>query len=320
MLICRVGYDFFVTGGRYKPEYNLKKFGIATIKRVIMARIEIITDSTCDIPQELINQYAIQVLPHVVVWGNEQFRDRVDMQPEQFYERLVSDPVYPSTAHLTILDFASAYQRAVAHGAEEIIVVTVSSAMSGTYETALEAAPAVNVPVHVIDSKGPTMTLGWQVLAAARMRELGRTAQEIINGVERVRKSMAQFVAMDSLEYLYKGGRIGNAKRLIGSVLNIKPLVYINHVTGLVEPAGNERTHKKVVEKMYEQFFAALDVTKPMRVAVLHGNVLSEAQELANRIRDEFHPLEVLINITGPVLGVNTGPRALALCGYNEEV
>ena len=284
-----------------------------------MAQIEIITDSTCDIPQEKIDQYHIQVLPHVVVWGNEQFRDRIDMQPEQFYERLVSDPVYPSTAHLTIPEFTSAYQHAVDYGADEIIVITVSSAMSGTYETALQAAPSTAVPVHVIDSKGPTMTLGWQVLAAARMRELGRTAQEIVSGVERVRNSMVQFVAMDSLEYLYKGGRIGNARRLIGSVLNIKPLVYINHITGLVEPASNERTHKKVVEKMYEQFFAALDVTKPMRVAVLHGNVLPEAQELADRIIREFNPLEVLVNITGPVLGVNTGPRALALCGYNEE-
>ncbi len=280
--------------------------------------LEIITDSTCDIPADLVRQHAIHVLPHVVVWGEEQFRDRVDMQPEQFYQRLESDPRYPSTAHATQLDFANAYQAAAQRGANEVLALTVSSAMSGTYNSARLAAAQAPIPVHVVDSHGPTMSLGWQVLAAARERDQGRPLSAILEKIEQVRQSLALFVAMDSVEYLHKGGRIGNAKHLLGSLLNIKPLIRVDHQSGLVEPAGTARTHKKLVEMMLEQFFGELDRSKPLHVAVLHGNAPDEAQALAERIDREYSPRELLINITGPVLGVNTGPRALALSGCTD--
>lgn len=282
-------------------------------------KIAIITDSTCDIPSDLIQQHGITVLHHTLIWGEEQLVDRIDIQPEQFYERLASDPLYPSTAHASVMDFANAYRQAAQGGASQVIAITVSSAMSGTFNAASKAAEQAEIPVQVVDARGPTMSLGWQVLAAARERDLGRSVQQILDKVERVRRSLVQFVCMDSLEYLHKGGRIGNARHLIGSLLNIKPLVQIDHNSGLVESAGTARTHKKVVDLMYEKFFALLDRTKPLRIAVLHGNVLAEAQELAERILTEFSPVELLINITGPVLGVNTGPRALALCGYAED-
>jgi DegV family protein with EDD domain len=280
--------------------------------------IAILTDSTCDIPEEMVQQYGITVLPHRIIWGTEQFLDRIDITPEQFYTRLVSDPQYPSTAHVTVPEFAAAYQQAKEQGALEIIVATVSSAMSGAYHSALSAIDNIDIPVHVVDSKGPTMSLGWQVLAAARAREVGADVQAILNKMDEVRKSLVQFVGMDSLEYLYKGGRIGNATRLIGSLMNIKPLVFIDHITGLVESAGTARTHNRLVDMMVQKFFAALDSTKPIRMAVLHGNALVESEALAKRIQTEFNPMELIINMTGPVLGVNTGPRALALCGYNE--
>jgi len=280
--------------------------------------LEIITDSTCDIPPELAGRYAITILPHVVVWGQEQFRDRVDMQPEEFYRRLVSDQHYPSTAHATHLDFLNAYRAAAERGAREVLVLTVSSAMSGTYDAARQAAAQVDFPVQVVDSKGPSMSLGWQVLAAARERDLGRPLPEILAKIEQVRRSLVQIVAMDSIEYLHKGGRIGNAKHLLGTLLNIKPVVYIDHNSGLVESAGTARTHKKLVDLLVEQFFSRLGSSQRLHIAVLHGDAPEEARELAGRIARDHSPAELLINITGPVLGVNTGPRALALCGYGE--
>lgn len=280
--------------------------------------IALITDSTCDIPEELIQQYGITVLPHRIIWGSDQYLDRIDLQPEDFYRRLASDPQYPSTAQVTVQEFADAFQKAKERGALEIIIATVSSAMSGAYQSALSAAGLVDIPVHVVDAKGPTMSLGWQILAAARALDVGETVQSVLAKMEQVRKNLAQFVAMDSVEYLHKGGRIGNAKFLLSSVLNIKPLVYIDHESGLVESAGVARTHNRLVQMMMEKFFSLLDSKKPMRVAVLHGNIEEEAQELAEQIQAEFNPLELIVNITGPVLGVNTGPRALALCGYNE--
>jgi DegV family protein with EDD domain len=281
--------------------------------------IALITDSTCDIPQAMIDQYGITVIPQIVVWGDELLRDRVDLAPEAFYERLEKDPVWPTTTLPSPSDFERIYREAIHGGAREIVILTVSSAMSGTYQLAEEVGKQMEIPVHVVDSKGPTLSLGWQVLAAARIREKGGNAADMIAAADKVRANLVQIVCLDTLEYLHRGGRIGNATRFIGSLLDIKPLVQIDHKTGLVESCGQARTRKKSIEMLLSCFFEQLGPQKTKHIAVLHGNALFEAQALANRIEQEYHPVELLINITGPVLGIHTGPRALALCGYTEE-
>lgn len=283
-----------------------------------MLMIGIITDSTCDIPEDMVQQYGIKIVPHIIVWGTEQFRDRVDMQPVKFYERLVTDPVYPSSSQAGVPDFVKAYEEAIRRGVKEIIILTVSSAMSGAFHMAQEAAKLVNIPVSVVDGKGPTMSLGWQVLAAARARDAGADVKSILEMLEEMKKKLVQYVCMDSLEYLQKGGRIGNAVKWVGSLLNIKPLVSINHQSGLVEPVSLSRTHKGIVNQMYNKFFEHFKDATNLHVAVLHGNVPEEAEALVERIRNEFNPVELIMNITGPVLGINTGPGALALAGYAE--
>ncbi len=279
----------------------------------------LITDSTCDIPQAMIDQYGITVIPLGVVWGNELFHDRVDLTPEEFYQRLETDQVWPTSTLPSPVDLEKIYRDAISDGAKEIVVMTVSGAMSGTFQLADQVGKQMDVPVHVIDSKGPTMSLGWQVLAAARIRELGGSAAKMIAAAAEVREKLVQIVCLDTLEYLHRGGRIGNATRFIGGLLDIKPLVEINHKTGLVEFCGQARTRKKSIDSLMGHFFEKFGREKPIRVAVLHGNALPEAQVLAERIKKEYNPLELLINITGPVLGIHTGPRALALCGYTED-
>ncbi len=281
--------------------------------------IKIITDSTCDIPDDLIRQYDITIIPHYIIWGNDQFRDRVDMQPLDFYKRLASDPIYPSSSQASIVDFKRVFEEVAAQGASEIIALTVSSAMSGAYHMACEAAKLVNIPVSVVDGKGPTMSLGWQALAAARARDTGMIVSDILLMLDDLKKKLVQYVAMDSLEYLQKSGRIGNAVKWVGSVLKIRPLVEINHKTGLVEPASLARTHKGVIDQLYNKFFGHFKDSKNLHIAVMHGNVLPEAEEMAERIRTQFNPVELLINMTGPVLGISTGPGAMALCGYAED-
>jgi len=281
--------------------------------------IGIITDSTCDIPEELIEQYGIIVIPQMVIWGEEQLRDRIDLQPKEFYERLASDPVRPHSSLPALGDIQDAFQEAIQRGAEQLIVLTVSSAMSGTYELVKNSAQSMNIPVSMVDAKGPTMSLGWQVLAAARRREAGVALDGILEQVNKVREQLVQFVAMDSLEYLQRGGRIGGAVKWAGTLLRIKPLVSINHQTGLVEPASLARTHTALVDLLYNKFFDKLKWGRNLRIAVLHGNVPAEAEQLAKRIQTEFKPQELLVNITGAVLGINTGPGALALCGYAED-
>jgi DegV family protein with EDD domain len=123
---------------------------------------------------------------------------------------------------------------------------------------------------------------------------------------------------MESLDYLQTGGRIGDAAKWVGTLLNVKPVVAINHQTGKVEPEGLARTHKAMVRMLSNKFIKAIGEREGLHIAVLHGNALEEARKLAERIRQEFEPIELIVNITGPVLGINTGPGALALCGYLE--
>ncbi len=279
--------------------------------------IAILCDSTCDIPQELVERHAIRVIPQYIIWDNQIYLDRVTLQPQEFYQRMETQASRPSSSLVTVADFVQAYQAALDDGAQELMVLTVSSAMSGTYQNALQAAQQVQAPVHVVDARGPTMSLGWQALAAARARDAGADMTGMLAQTAHVRKSLTQLVGMESIEYLQRGGRIGNAAKWVGNLLHVRPLVVINHQTGLVDPLGLARTHRGLVDLLYQKFFSLLPAGE-RHIAVLHGNVPDEAQALAERIQAEHHPAELLVNITGPVLGINTGPRALALCGYCE--
>ncbi len=280
--------------------------------------IGIVTDSTCDIPAPVLEKYGIIVVPIMVAWGNEQYRDRVDLQPEQFYQQLRAGGQHPTSAVPSVLEFQKAYQSASAAGADELLVLTISSAMSGVYQAAVNAAHLEKLPVTVIDSRGPTMSLGWQVLAAARARQDGASMQDIVHTVDRVRKELTLLVYMDSLEYLQRGGRIGQAVKWVGVALQVRPIVAVNHETGVVEPIGLARTRKGGVETLYNRFVASMSGRSDLHIAVLHGNAQADAEALATRIRDDLHPSELLMNITGPVLGIHTGPGALALCGYGD--
>ena len=213
--------------------------------------IEIITDSTCDIPEPLVRQYGIPVVPNTIIWGGQQYRDRTELTAEEFYRRLPLESQRPTTATPLPADFEAAYAAAMRRGADGIVVLTVSSAMSACHQVALQTSPQSGPPLKVIDSKGPTMTLGWQVLAAARARDAGVSIQEIVETAARVRDNLMQLVGMDTLEYLQRGGRIGRAAAWMGVQLHVRPVVSINHQSGLVEPLGLVRTHKAVVDMMW---------------------------------------------------------------------
>ncbi|HEX9017791.1 MAG TPA: DegV family protein [Anaerolineaceae bacterium] len=281
-------------------------------------RIALVTDSTSDIPPDLLEQYSIFVQPHVIIWGEQQYRDRVDLQPEEFYRRLRSEKTIPTTSQASAEDFTAMFQRAIQGGAEAIVVIVVNSKFSGAYQSASQAAAGASVPVFVYDSRAVTMGLGWQVLAAARARESGGDAANMLAAADSVRQRVQLYIALDTLEYVYRGGRIGNASRLIGALLNIKPLLYVDHQTGVVEPAGRSMTRRKSIDLLYNNFFAQVGSTDHLHLAVLHGGAAAEAGELLERVRNDFRPVELLTNITCPVLGINTGPQALALCGYSD--
>jgi DegV family protein with EDD domain len=278
--------------------------------------IAIIADSTCDIPQDLISKYGIGVVSHYVIWNGREYRDRVDMQPDEFYTLLKTQKTRPTTSQASEMDFLQAYKVAEEKGALQIVALTVSSALSGAHQMALNAARAMNIPVNVVDSKGPSFSLGWQTLAAARLAEAGENTQTILRRVDEIRQSLVMIVGMNTLEYLKAGGRIGGAGVWLGAHLQVKPVVSINHMTGLVEPEGIARTYSSMVDLVVRKFKEKLKGRKPEHIAILHGNTPEEAETLVKRVQVEFSPAEILMNITGPALGVNSGPGAVALCGY----
>ena len=282
-------------------------------------RIALVTDSTCDIPAEWVRQYEITVVPLTIIFGNQTFLDGVEMTAEQFYQRLSQERTHPTTSQPAPRFFLEAYQRAAECGAEEIIVITISSAMSGTIGSARQAAQEAGLPVHVVDGRNNSMGLGWQVVAAARSRQGGGGLQEMLVAAERVRRNMVFYVTLDTIEYLSRGGRISEAARFLNSIINIKPLIYVRPDTGTVGASFPARSRKGALEGLYKEFFRHFSPSQALHLAVLHNDALEEAQALAERVRQEYAPAEMFITIVSPVLGVHTGPRAVALCGYADS-
>jgi len=282
-------------------------------------RIAIITDSTCDIPQDLREKYEITLIPLTIIFGEEQLLDGVDISAQAFYSRLISDQsVHPSTSQPTPAFVRNIYENIQKAGAEEIVCILISAKMSGTLASAQIAAEDFPIPVHIHDSRNNSMGLGFQVLAAARAREAGGGVKEMLAAAETVRDKMVYHILLDTISYLKRGGRIGDAVALVDSVLSVKPVVTVKPDTGTVGmglPARSRKTGKK---HLFKNFFRKLDTSKPMHITVLHNNIPDEAEEMAAMVREAYDPVELHVQIVSPILGVHTGPGAIALCGYSE--
>ena len=281
-------------------------------------RVAIITDSTCDIPREWRQEYDLSIVPLTIIWGQEQFLDGVDLSAEEFYARLVIDPLFPTTSQPAPQLFLDAYLEAARKGYHEILVITISGAMSGTIESARQAANASPIPVQIMDSRNNSMGLGWQVIAAARARQAGGDLHAMQAAAEAVRDKVAFYITLDTMEYLSRGGRIGDAVKFLGSLLKIKPTIFVKTKTGTVGASIPARSRKGAVDGLINQVFGQVDPNRPVHMAVLHNAAWDEAEALAERVRQQYNPIELVTCIVSPILGVHTGPKALALCGYNE--
>lgn len=281
--------------------------------------IALVTDSTCDIPAQWVEQYQIGVVPMTIIFGDQTYLDGVEMTAEQFYARLPIEKHHPTTSQPTPQMFLDAYRKAVANGARQVLAITISSAMSGAMASALQAAPESPIPVTVLDGKNNSMGLGWQLIAAARAREAGAGLDGMIAAAKQVQEGMVYYITLDTIEYLAKGGRIAGAVKFLGSVIQIKPLIYVKPDQGVVGASIPARSRKGALEGLYKEFFKHFKPGQTLHIAVLHNNALEEAQALAEQVQREYAPKEMFITIVSPALGVHTGPRAVALCGYAER-
>jgi len=281
--------------------------------------IKIVSDSACDIPQELTQEYDIIKVPTHIIWDGEQYLDSVTMTADEFYRRLPSTSAIPTSSQPSSGEFREAFQEASALGAEEIICLTVSSKLSGTFESASNAARDCEVPVHMVDTRAISMQQGWQVLAAARAVQLGASVRQVLDAVEAVRQKVIFSVGLPSIAYLARSGRLGPAFKLIGNVvIAVHPLVAVNAESGKIEPVGLARTRKSMIEKVFNHFKEKVGDGLKLHAAVMHGAAMEEAMLLKQRIQQQLEAVELIVTSTGPVLGAHAGPGAIAISGYYE--
>lgn len=278
-------------------------------------RIAIVTDSTSDLPADLLARFGIHVVPLYVLWGGQELRDGVDIDRATLYARLRQDPEHPKTSQPTPADFLGAIRQV---DAPEVLVLTISSALSGTYNSACQARELAATRVHVEDSRVTSMALGWQVLAAAQAREKGADLEGMLAAARHVRERVVTRFTVDTLEYLHRGGRIGGAAWMIGTALQLKPVLSLDPQTGQVESLERIRSRRRAVHSLAERAAEAFQGTAPAHVAVMHAMAPEEAEALREDLTARLHPREILVTELTPVLGIHGGPGLLGFCAYAD--
>ena len=271
--------------------------------------VKIVTDSSADLPDQLVQEIGITVVPLYVRFGDEVYRERVDISEEEFYQRLLHDPIHPVTIQPNPQDFANVYQE-LSPAADGIISIHISSKLSGTCNSALQGKEVIErgCPVEVVDSQIVTVGLGLICVAAAAVAKTGADLQRVVKEVKQIIPSIHLLGLLDTLKYLALGGRIGKAKALVGSLLNVKPLITLEE--GEVVPVGQARTRSKGIERLFN--FVA-NATNIQDLVVAYSTTPDEAQTLAERIGSIFTKQPVKIARLGTTLGVHMGPGALAV-------
>jgi len=277
--------------------------------------VKIVTDSLSDITDDLAQELGITVVPLYVRFGEEVYRDRVEMTTEEFYRRLVQGDIFPTTTQPPPGDFVDVYKK-LAKETDEILVVTVSSMLSGTYQSALQAKDRIDEKcrIEVIDSRKVAMGLGLIVMAAAKAAGAGANLDELADCVRKAIPRSHLVIYFDTLKYLAKGGRIGKAQGLMGAMLSIKPILTIKD--GEMAPLTRVRSPAAGLDYLYN-FVPGF--SKIEALAVEHATTPDEADELVERLSAIFPKEQIYRAIVSPVLGTHAGPNALALTVLEAE-
>ncbi len=276
-----------------------------------MSKVAIVTDSTAYIPEDLLTQYSIRVVPLVLIWGEETFLDGVDIQPTEFYQRLKKDKVHPTTSQANPEKFKEVFSELLEKN-HEILTILISSKLSRTVDSAKQALESFpGAPIEIVDSQSTSMAMGFQVLAAARAAQDGASLAECKSLVLRAIENIGVVFAVDTLEFLHRGGRIGGGARFLGTALNIKPILELRE--GRVEALERVRTRKRSLARLVELVKERTAGKQPLRLAVLHANAPEEAQEVLDQAIRELSPIESLLSEVSPVIGTHAGPGTIGL-------
>lgn len=283
-----------------------------------MNKIRVVTDSTADLPREIVDELEIIVVPLKVSFGTEVYRDGVDMTTREFIDRLEKDEeILPTTSQPSPGEFVAIYEKLIAKG-DTIISIHLSGNLSGTIQSAQTAKTLTDSrDIYIIDSKSASMGLGLIVMAAARAAREGKTVREILAIVkDKIEKNFVLFL-VDTLDYLEKGGRIGKAHALLGTILKIKPILTLDE-EGQIVPLEKVRGKNRAIERIVEVIRERIDSSKRYSMALVYGNDYSGMVRLKDQILLQINCEEVLISELGPVIMSHTGPGLIGIivCPY----
>ena len=271
--------------------------------------VRVVTDSSCDLPQARAAELGIEIVPLTIRFGSEEFVDRVELSNDEFWRKVATSPVLPETAAPSAGAFEATFRRLAEEGADGVLCVNLSSRLSATMQSAQLAAKALDgiCPVEVVDSLSVSMGLGLQAINAANLATGGADLDTVVAATEDQARRTRLFGALDTLEHLRKGGRIGAAQALLGSVLSIKPVIDVRD--GVVAEAGRVRTRSKSLRYLADQIAGA---GKPESVYVFHANA-PDVEELLDLLAPSVPREQIELGLIGPVIGTHTGPRTIGV-------
>ena len=273
-----------------------------------MSKIAIVTDSTSNLPDELVSQYSIHVIPLQLIWAGDTYRDGLDIAPLEFYTRLKTAKVMPSSSQPSPAAFQRVYTELLDQG-YDIVSVHISSKLSGTLDSAIQAKNTVGSDrIALIDSMSASMGLGFPVLVAARAASEDASFEEVVRLTEEASKRTGVFFVVSTLEFLHRGGRIGGAAAFLGTALGLKPILFVND--GKVDAKEKIRTMAKALDRVTDILVENVGSRK-LHLSVLHANAPTEADHLLQKAMDRLPPgtiIESFLTPVSPVIGTHTGP------------
>jgi DegV family protein with EDD domain len=277
-----------------------------------MSKIALVTDSTCYIPKDLLDQYQITVAPQILIWGDETFEDGVSILPGEFYSRLKKATVMPSSSQVTVTKFQDIFQRYIEQD-YQVLAILIAAKLSGTINSAVQAKAMLpeGAPIEIIDSNTTAMAMGFHVLTVARAIEQGANMDECVKLAQEASKHTGVFFAVDTLEFLHRGGRIGGGRRFLGTALNIKPILEVRD--GAVEAVEQVRTRSKSLARIVELVEKHAQGRTPLRLATLHANSPEDAHLVLEQANQKLNPVESIFSEVSPVIGAHAGPGTVGL-------
>ncbi|NLP49137.1 DegV family protein [Bacillus sp. RO1] len=280
-----------------------------------MTNVKIVTDSTVDIDQSIIEELNIEIVPLSITIDGESYIDRFGIKPDEFMDKMKHSTELPKSSQPAVGSFVDVYNRLGEDGSK-VLSIHMTGGMSGTVGSAESAANISESDVTVVDSRFISFALSFQVVTAAKMAKEGKDLQEIINKLDEIRSNTDLYIMVDTLDNLVKGGRIGRGKALIGSLLNIKPIASL--ADGVYTPVTKARSHSQVIKYYTKQFKEDIAGKVVKGVGIAHAGSLKQAQALKEALYEASGFEDIQIAYTTPVISTHTGPGALALMYYAE--